>query len=47
MLDPGSLEAALDALGRVLAARGLAYELVTVGGSSLMLLGLLRPLAGL
>jgi hypothetical protein len=34
----------LDALGRVLASRRLAYDLVTVGGSSLMLLGLIeRP----
>lgn len=44
MLQPDSLEEALGALGRLLASRGLAYELVTVGGSSLMLLGLIeRP----
>ena len=44
MLEPESLEEALSALGRVLASRGLAYDLVTVGGSSLMLLGLIeRP----
>src|ERR1700737_783290 len=44
MLAPESLEEALSALGRVLASRGLAYDLVTVGGSSLMLLGLIeRP----
>ncbi len=44
MLEPESLETALSALGQVLASRRLAYELVTVGGSSLMLLGLIeRP----
>ena len=44
MLQPESLESVLSALGRVLASRRLAYELVTVGGSSLMLLGLIeRP----
>ena len=42
MLQPDSLEQALEALGRVLASRGLAYELATVGGSSLMLLGLIE-----
>jgi hypothetical protein len=42
VLRPDSLESALNALGRVLASRRLAYELVTVGGSSLMLLGLLQ-----
>jgi hypothetical protein len=42
MRDVFSVESALNDLGRVLADRGLAYELVTVGGSSLMLLGLLR-----
>ena len=44
MLTSGSVDAALDALGEVLAARELAYEVVAVGGSGLMLLGLLdRP----
>ncbi len=44
MLNQSSLEGALDALGRVLAARGLRYELVAAGGSGLMLIGLLvRP----
>jgi hypothetical protein len=41
-LDQFSLEAALVNLGRVLEERGLAYDLVTIGGSSLMLLGLLQ-----
>jgi hypothetical protein len=41
-MDSIGLEAALTALGKVLASRGLAYDLVTVGGSSLMLLGLLQ-----
>ena len=44
MLTSSSLDAALEALGEVLAARQLGYELVAVGGSGLMLLGLLdRP----
>ena len=44
MLEPATLEAALQALGEVLEARRLAYEMVAIGGSSLMLLGLLeRP----
>jgi hypothetical protein len=44
MLQPDTLEAALRALGEVLEARRLAYDMVAVGGSSLMLLGLLeRP----
>jgi len=44
MLRPESLEEALEALGRILASLELAYELVTVGGSSLMWLGLIeRP----
>jgi hypothetical protein len=42
MLDQFSLDAALHNLGRVLDDRGLAYDLVTVGGSSLMLLGLIQ-----
>jgi hypothetical protein len=44
MLGPATLEAALQALGEVLDARRLTYDVVAVGGSSLMLLGLLeRP----
>ena len=35
------VEEGLQALGEVLDARGLAYELVAVGGSSLLLLGLI------
>lgn len=43
-LDPGTLESALETLGAVLLERGRPYELVAIGGSSLMLLGLLaRP----
>ena len=43
-MNAAILEQALEALGAVLAERGLRYELVAVGGSSLMLLGLLaRP----
>jgi hypothetical protein len=42
VLQPDSLESALTALGRILAARRLTYELVTVGGGSLMLLGLIQ-----
>jgi hypothetical protein len=40
MLDPSSLEDALRALGAVLAARALSFEIVSIGGSSLLLLGL-------
>lgn len=44
MLEPRLLEEALSTLGAVLEDRGLHFELVTLGGSSLMLLGLLdRP----
>jgi len=43
-LDKELLEQVLGALGEVLAARGHRYELVAIGGSGLMLLGLgLRP----
>jgi Nucleotidyltransferase of unknown function (DUF6036) len=42
VLETESLESALSALGRVLGSRGLSYELVTFGGSSLMLLGLIQ-----
>lgn len=44
MLEPVSLNRALIALGEVLAARKQAFELVSVGGGSLILMGLLeRP----
>jgi Nucleotidyltransferase of unknown function (DUF6036) len=44
MLAPALLERALETLGAVLLQRNLTFELVAVGGSSLMLLGLLtRP----
>ena len=42
MLNPVSLDEALAPLGQTLAARGLSYELVAVGGGSLLLLGLIR-----
>jgi hypothetical protein len=42
MLEARSLERALLALGEVLTARGLAYDLVAIGGSGLMLLGLVQ-----
>ena len=38
------LERALETLGAVLEQRGLRFELVAIGGSSLLLLGLIsRP----
>lgn len=40
MLGPALLEDALQTLGAVLQARGLSFEIVAVGGSSLLLLGL-------
>lgn len=40
MISPGSLDEVLSALGATLADRGLAYEVVVVGGSGLLLLGL-------
>ncbi|MEO8745815.1 MAG: DUF6036 family nucleotidyltransferase [Candidatus Dormiibacterota bacterium] len=40
MISSASLEAVLSALGATLAERGLAYEVVVVGGSALLLLGL-------
>jgi len=43
-LGRDKLEEALEALGEVLQARGLVYEIVAVGGSSLLLLGFVtRP----
>lgn len=38
--DSAGMDSALDALGAVLEARGHAYEIASVGGSSLLLLGL-------
>jgi hypothetical protein len=44
MLERARLEGALDLLGRVLQQRGLSYDLVAVGGSGLLLLGIIeRP----
>lgn len=44
MLNSTSLESALEALGILCAERNLRYELVAVGGSGLLLLGLtIRP----
>jgi hypothetical protein len=44
MLDLSHLEVALKTLGRLLSDRGLSYELVAVGGSGLLMLGLtVRP----
>jgi hypothetical protein len=44
MLDPSRLVGALKTLGRLLADRGLSYELVAIGGSGLLMLGLtVRP----
>jgi hypothetical protein len=40
MLDPLTLDDALQSLGAVLRARSLAFEIVAVGGSSLLLLGI-------
>lgn len=43
-IDGRLLDEALTTLGEVLEARGLTYEIVAVGGSALMLLGLVdRP----
>jgi len=44
MLNHSALDEALQALSRLLAERGRTYELVVVGGSGLLLLGLtIRP----
>jgi hypothetical protein len=44
VFSESSLERALEALGELLASRGLEYELVVVGGGAMLLLGLLsRP----
>ena len=43
-IDKLTLDEALRTLGEVLEARGLTYEIVAIGGSALMLLGLIsRP----
>lgn len=42
MLESDALDEALYALGGLLEARGVAYEIVVVGGSALLLLGLIR-----
>ena len=40
--DASSLGTALDALGELLEERALSYNLVVIGGGSLLLQGLLR-----
>lgn len=48
MLSPSRLEESLAVLGESLEERGVAFELVAVGGGSLLLLGLIsRPTADL
>lgn len=48
MLNPSLLEESLAVLGESLAERGVAFEIVAVGGGSLLLLGLIsRPTADL
>jgi hypothetical protein len=48
MLNPSLLEESLMVLGESLAGRGVAFEIVAVGGGSLLLLGLIsRPTADL
>jgi|ERR1700686_841754 hypothetical protein len=48
MLNPSLLEESLAVLGESLADRGMAFEIVAVGGGSLLLLGLIsRPTADL
>ena len=43
-MEEDSIERALDMLGILLEGRGLAYEIVAVGGSALLLLGIIhRP----
>jgi len=42
MLSTDALDRALAALGEILADRGLAYELVAVGGGALALVGLIE-----
>jgi len=48
MLNPSLLDESLGVLGESIAERGLAFEIVAVGGGSLLLLGLIsRPTADL
>jgi Nucleotidyltransferase of unknown function (DUF6036) len=42
MFEVEALERALQSLGAVLESRGLSYEVLVVGGSSLLLLGVIR-----
>jgi hypothetical protein len=42
MFEADGLRVALDTLGTLLVDRGLAYEIVVVGGGGLLLLGLIR-----
>ena len=43
-LEVGSVERALEILGSLLEKRGLEYEIVVIGGSALLLLGIIsRP----
>jgi len=42
MLEEDSLERAIEVLGSLLEERGLGYEIVVVGGSALLLLGIIR-----
>lgn len=41
-MEEDAIEHALDLLGRLLAERGFSYEIVVVGGSALLLLGIIR-----
>ncbi|HSX11162.1 MAG TPA: hypothetical protein VLF94_05560 [Chlamydiales bacterium] len=41
-IDTATLEGALKVLGQILAERGLHYEVVAIGGGSLLLLGLIE-----
>ena len=48
MFEVEALERALRSLGAVLESRGLSYEVLVVGGSCLLLLGVItRPTADL
>jgi hypothetical protein len=42
VLETDALETALDLLGRLLAEQGIEYEIVVIGGSALLLLGLIQ-----
>jgi hypothetical protein len=41
-MEEDAIEHVLELLGRLLAERGFSYEIVVVGGSALLLLGLIR-----